>query len=134
LINHLFFANFVPSFTKIKSDENESSLPGSIAYIFDLEKLQRGDRVGLWLCFSAVLGLADKKKIWSGFYPGTGATVSAPSLRTGLEVADDQRRLFGDSLARPDHNYASKWLGRWAPPLRPMPVESDFEELELNEV
>lgn len=34
----------------------------------------------------------------------------------------------------PDRNYASNWLGSRAPPLRPMSVEPDFEELELDEM
>ena len=33
----------------------------------------------------------------------------------------------------PDRSYASNWLESRAPPLRPMPVEPDFEEMELNE-
>lgn len=34
----------------------------------------------------------------------------------------------------PNRNYASSWLGSRPPPMRPMPVEPDFEELELTEV
>jgi hypothetical protein len=34
----------------------------------------------------------------------------------------------------PNRNYSAGWLGRRAPPMGPMSVEPDFEDLELNEV